>query len=244
MASRGRIVATVEARTGSSRLPGKVLAEVCGAPMLEHILRRLARSRRLDAICVATTRDPADDAVAALAARVGVACYRGCTEDVLDRVVRAGRTCRADILVEITGDCAVIDPTVVDRVIEVYLQGGYDYVSNVMRLTYPPGIDAQVFSLALLEQVAALTRDPEDREHVTRYIYRRPERFRCLNVEAPAALTRPTLRLMVDYPEDLEFVRRVYGALYPRNPAFGLEEILDLVDRDPGLARINGHLPI
>lgn len=239
-----RIVGTVEARMGSSRLPGKVLAPLCGVPVLEHIVRRLRRSRHLEEICVATTTEPADDAVAALAARLGAACYRGSVDDVLDRVLRAGRACRADLLVEITGDCAVIDPTVVDRVIDAYLDGGYDYVSNVIRLTYPPGIDAQVYRLALLEQVAALTQDPEDREHVTTYIYRHPDRFRCLNVEAPPGLTRPTLRLMVDYPEDLEFIRRIYEALYPRNPAFGLADILGLVDREPELARSHGHLLI
>src|SRR5439155_17526415 len=146
---RGRpmkVVATIEARMRSSRLPGKVLRPVVGKPLLELLIERLRRARRIDQVVVATTDNPADDAIAEVAGRSGAACFRGSEEDVLDRVLRAAQSVAADVIVEITADCPLADPHVVDRMVEVYLANKYDYVANVLRPTYPAGFEVQVFA--------------------------------------------------------------------------------------------------
>lgn len=237
-----KIVTTIEARMRSTRLPGKVLKPLLGKPMLERMVERLRRARRSDAIVVATTTHPADDPIVELARAMGVGCYRGSEEDVLDRVLEAAESVEADLIVETTADCPLIDPGVIDQLIATYLANPVDYCSNVLKPTYPRGLDAQVFSVATLRQVAALTTDPADREHVSLYIYEHPERYRLLTVASGLADDVGRLRLTVDTPEDFVLVERVYQALYPTNPAFGLAEIVALFERDPELADLNRHI--
>lgn len=237
-----KTVAIIEARMRSTRLPGKVLAPVLGRPLLELLVERLARATRLDGVVVATTTHPDDAAVEALARRLGVGCFRGSEEDVLDRVLRAARAFTVDTIVEITGDCPLIDPAVVDGLVAAYRAGGFDYVSNVLRRTYPRGLDAQVFSTATLEEVARLTRDPADREHVSLYIYTHPERFALHNVPSALPAKWWDLRLTVDTAADLALVTVIYESLYPQNPAFGLADVLGLLERRPELIDLNRHV--
>jgi spore coat polysaccharide biosynthesis protein SpsF len=236
------IVATVEARMGSSRLPGKVLLPILGKPALAHLLERLGRARRVDRIVVATTTNPADDAIDALARSVGAGSYRGSEDDVLDRVRRAAATVDADTIVEVTGDCPLLCPEVIDRAVEIYRTNTFDVVTNTWRLSYPQGVDAQVFARALLEEAAGETRDPAHREHVSLYFYENPDRYSIHVFEAPPEVRAPELRFQLDYPEDLAFIRAVYGELYPANPAFGLSDIFALLARRPELRRINAHV--
>lgn len=228
-----RIVSTIEARMRSSRLPGKVLKEVCGKPMLELLIERLQRAGHVHDVMVATTVHPADDEIEALARRLGVGCFRGSEEDVLDRVVRAAQAARADVIVEITGDCPLIDPGVIDQVIQTYLNNDYHYVSNNLRRTYPRGLDTQVFARSVLEEVASLTQDPADREHVSLYIYEHPERYRCHNVDSGLPERFWDLRLTLDTPEDFQLLSAIFETLYPVNPEFTLRDVLDLLDRHP-----------
>lgn len=237
-----KVVATIEARMRSSRLPGKVLRPIVGKPVLELLIERLRRARRVDEIVVATTDNPADDDIERLARRVGAGCFRGSEEDVLDRVLRAAQSVAADVIVEITGDCPLIDPDVVDRLVKIYLAHGYDYVANVLKRTYPAGLDTQVFATAVLAEVASLTQDPADREHVSLYIYEHPERYKLHNVESDLPEKYWDLRLTLDTLEDFQLIAAIYEALYPRNPAFTLGDVLRLLDRRPELVSLNAGI--
>lgn len=227
---------------GSSRLPGKVLADVHGVPALGRLVRRLRLAKRLDGIVLATTTSPADDALAAFAEREGLAVHRGSEDDVLLRVVEAQRGQRSDVVVEVTGDCTLLDPEIVDLGIESYFENDCDVACNVRKPSYPMGADVQVFALAALEEVARTITDPAVREHVSLYFYENPDRYRVLHLFAPDRWRDPTLRLQLDYPEDLAFVREVYAALEPAHgDAFGLEEMFALFRRRPELPELNRH---
>lgn len=237
-----RIVATIEARMTSTRLPGKVLKPACGKPMLELMVERLRRVPSLDGIVIATTVNATDDPVEALARRLGVGVHRGSEEDVLRRVLDAALTHKIDVIVETTGDCPLIDPDAVEACIAEYKCAGVDYVANVLERTYPVGMDTQVFATDILVDVARRTDDIADHEHVSLYIYRHPEIYSLKNLEAPAALARPDLALTLDTPEDYALITAVFEALYPADPSFTLADILALLDARPDLARINEHV--
>jgi spore coat polysaccharide biosynthesis protein SpsF len=236
-----RTVCTIEARMTSSRLPGKVLLEAAGKPLLEHMVERLRRVEALDEIVVATTAEASSDPIAELAERLGIGCHRGSEEDVLGRVLGAAQAYEADLIVETTGDCPLIDPGVVGLVIDRFLDGGVAYCSNTLERTYPRGMDTQAFPTAVLAEVAELTDDPADREHVSLYIYEHPERYRLRSVVSGRPETAD-LRLTVDTPEDYALVRAIFETLYPRDPAFGLDAILGLLDERPELAELNRHV--
>ena len=226
----------------SKRLPGKVMRRILGRSMLELMIERLRRVSLIDEIVVATTSDPSCQPIADLASQVGVSCYRGSENDVLDRVLQAARSVRADVIVETTGDCPVIDPEVVDRVIKVYQSGRVDYCSNILERTYPRGMDTQVFSVAVLEEVSRLTDDPVDHEHVSLYIYNHPEIFRLLNVRSNLPPAAAELRLTVDTFEDFELITQIYERLHSVKPAFGLSDILTLFGSEPQLPLINRNV--
>ena len=240
--ARPRVCATIQARMTSSRLPGKVLLEAAGKPLLEHMIERLERAPALDGIIVATTTNGTDDPIAALAERLGVGCYRGYEDDVLSRILEAAQRFDADVIVRTTGDCPLLCPGVVTRVVETYLENGADYVSNSLAPSFPIGQDVEVFSTRVLEDVARRTDDASDLEHVSLYIYRNPQLYSLLNVAAPPELTALDLRLTVDEPADYELVKTVFERLYSQNPAFTLGDILDLVRAESELAEINRHV--
>ena len=223
------IVATIEARMTSSRLPGKVLMEVAGKPFLAHMVERLKRVSSLNGIVIATTINATDNPVAELAKALGVGCFRGSEEDVLGRVLRAAQSYEIDLIVETTGDCPLIDPEIVELCIQGYLQSEVDYVSNVLNRTYPIGMDTQVFATDTLEDVSRRTAHPDDREHVSLYIYRHPEIYSLKNICAPPELTQPELRLTLDTALDFERLRFIFEELYPSDPCFSLEKILKLI---------------
>ncbi|MEK9725447.1 MAG: glycosyltransferase family protein [Rhodospirillaceae bacterium] len=237
-----RIVANIEARMTSSRLPGKVLMEAAGKPMLQHMIERLQKVPSLDGVVVATTVNETDRPVVDLAESLGVGHFRGSEEDVLLRVLDAARAHDVDVIVEMTGDCPLIDPALVEACIQGYLAAGVDYVSNVLERTYPRGMDTQVFATDVLADVADRTDDPEDREHVSIFIYRNPQIYSLKNMPGPPELTDPGLGLTLDTPEDLDLIRRVFDALYPANPDFTLADILALLKNDPSLAELNAHV--
>jgi spore coat polysaccharide biosynthesis protein SpsF len=235
-----RVVATVESRMGSTRLPGKNTRKILGRPLLGWLVERLSDARSIDTVCVATTTEPIDDEIERVALAAGAAVHRGSVDDVLGRVLSAARSVNADVIVEITGDCPLSDARIIDAAVARYKRGGYHYVTNVLdELTFPIGFDVQIFSVDLLDEVSRLTADPADRADVTPFIYRNPARYRLLNLRAPAELHRPTYRLCVDYPEDLDVVASVVESLYPANPAFGASDIVRLLDARPDLVRHN-----
>lgn len=235
-----RIVATIEARMTSSRLPGKVLADIGGGPALALMVHRLSRSQVIDAICIATTTNADDDVIAELAADLGTECFRGSEDDVLGRVLGAAEATSADLIVETTGDCPMIDPAIVDACILGFLaKPEVDYCSNNLERTFPRGLDTQVFPTTVLADVAARTDDAADREHVSLYIYEHPERYRLRTLTATSALRRPELRWTVDVPEDLALVQAVVDAL---GPDFCSVDVIDFLDAHPEVAALNAHV--
>jgi glutamate-1-semialdehyde 2,1-aminomutase/spore coat polysaccharide biosynthesis protein SpsF len=237
---KAQTVAIVQARMGSSRCPGKVLADIAGRPLLWHVVGRARRIRAVDQVVVATTIEPADDAIAAFCAEYEIAVFRGSESDVLDRYYQAAKSFAAETIVRVTADCPVLDPEVVDRVMDVYRAGGYDYVTNGLVFTYPDGLEVEVFSFAALEKTWREARKPGDREHVSMYM-QTSGLFRVENVENEADLSPRNLRWTVDEPEDLAFIRAVYERLWSeRRPFFGLADILKLLDEEPELQAING----
>ena len=229
------IVAIIQARMSSSRLPGKALADVAGHPMLWHVAGRVRDARRVDKVVVATTDQPSDDAIAALCQQEGIACFRGSENDVLDRFYHAAKSFAADIVVRITADCPLIDPEVIDKVIARFQGGDCDYVSNAIRYTYPDGLDTEVFSFTSLQQAWREASKPAEREHVTPYL--RAGKFRVENVESESPVLPGEYRWTVDHLADLEFVRLVYEA-FSGNGHFGHREVFQLLRERPQLASI------
>jgi spore coat polysaccharide biosynthesis protein SpsF (cytidylyltransferase family) len=179
-----KITAIIQARMGSTRLPGKVLMDLAGKTVLARVVSRLRRAERVDEIVVATTDSLADDAIVPECHQLKVEYFRGSENDVLDRYYQTARVCAAGAVVRITSDCPVIDPQLVDETIRLLQQQGGDYCSNVLPRTYPRGLDTEVFTVAALEQAWREARDPSEREHVTPYFYRHPELFRLVSLDA------------------------------------------------------------
>lgn len=236
-----KVVAIVQARTGSTRLPRKVLADLAGAPMLQRVLTRLGRCRLLDEVVVATTDQPGDDVLAELCQQRGWPFHRGSEQDVLDRYYQTASAHHAEVVVRITSDCPLIEPTVVDRVVDEFLQRQprVSYASNVIpNRTYPRGLDTEVFSFAALERAWREDTQEAFREHVTPYLYNNPELFSVHCVEHEEDLSH--LRWTVDTPEDMELVRRIYEAL--GGDGFSWDEVRALLDRHPQWSEINRHV--
>lgn len=239
MAKKPRVVITVEARMGSTRLPGK-----CDLPVLDTtttgvLIDRLKRVRSADEIVIATTVHPRDEIFEARAREFSVKCFRGSEEDVMSRVIGAGRSAGAELLVEVTGDCLLLDPALVELGIETFLRGGCDVVTNVAdgRVSYPQGMDVQVFPLRLLEEAYPLA-SVAQREHVSQYFYQNPARYRICFLEAPGHRRLPGWRLMLDYEQDYRLLKAVFERLHPRNPEFGIDEIISLIRSEPELLKL------
>ena len=229
------ILAIIQARMGSSRFPGKTLAEISGKPMLWHVVRLVRAARAVDEVVVATTCVASDDPIASFCQREGIVCFRGSEDDVLDRFYQAGKEKHADAIVRITADCPLIDSEVIDRVVTRFQEARSDYASNTLRCTYPDGLDTEVFSFAALERAWSEAVKPSEREHVTPYLL--SGKFRTVNVESEAPVPLGTHRWTVDYPSDLEFVRKIYAEL-SENGGFGYRDVLDLLHRRPDLSVI------
>jgi glutamate-1-semialdehyde 2,1-aminomutase/spore coat polysaccharide biosynthesis protein SpsF len=225
---------------GSTRLPGKVLAEICGKPMLEHVVSRVRRCRLVDEVIVATSGTRGDDRIAEIGVKKNFKVFRGQENDVLDRYYQTAKNADADVVVRITGDCPLIDPDVIDRVIQAFLSEECDYASNTLVCTYPDGLDTEVFSFAALEIAWRDGRRVADREHVTPFI-RTSRRFRLHNVESDLGRSTRHLRWTVDELHDLEFIRAVYERL-GGNESFGWHEVLALLDADPMMGNLNAGL--
>lgn len=220
---------------GSTRLPGKVVLEAAGRPLLAHMIHRVSRCRSLDGIVVAATSGQADDRIAGLVERMGVKCFRGSEEDVLGRVLQAAESYDTDVIVELTADCPLIDPDIIDQTVGLFRETEPDFCWTC---GYPIGLDVRVFPTERLAEVDRLTDDPADREHVSLYFWEHPDDYRIVELVADP-IHQDTIDLVVDTPEDLTLVREVFERLRPRFPAFGLSEILLLLHAHPELREIN-----
>jgi len=235
-----RVVAISQARMTSTRLPGKVLMPAAGRPLLAHHLERLSRTPGLDAVVLATTVNATDDPVVECAQSLGVAVFRGDEQDVLGRFAGAAALAGADLVVRVTADCPLIDPALVGRLIVAFQEDQpLDYLS-IDSTRYPRGLDAEIFPRRLLDEAAANAADPAEREHVTPYIYRRPDRFRLGTALVPDAPVEPAdQRWCVDEPADYELVRRLLEALVPSNPCFGWQDCCKTLRDHPDWVDIN-----
>lgn len=224
----------------STRLPGKVLKKVVGKPLLELEIERLQRVKLKDEIIIAITCNPQDDPIVALCEKLKIPYYRGSENDVLSRYYEAAIEFKSDVIVRVTADCPLIDPDITNQVIQKYLESGKDYVSNTLKRTFPRGLDTEVFSFQCLEKAFNETKRPSDREHVTPYIYKNPDIFRCLGVES--AVDRSRFRWTVDTMEDFNLIKTIYESVYHRNPLFLSEELYLLYDKHPEWTKINSHI--
>jgi len=230
---------TIEARMGSTRLPGKTLKPLLGKPMLERMIERLKRVELADLIVVATTDSPKDQPIVDLAKSFGIGYFQGSEDDVLDRVLQAAKKHNLDLIVETCADCPLIDPKILEMEISAFLENQVDYVGCHLVKTFPIGLDAKIFAAQTLEEVSHMTNEPADRENVSLYIYEHPEKYKLLNLEAQGRQRRPDLRLVVDHQEDFDLVEVIYRELYGPKPDFVYDDILDLFERRLELPKMN-----
>lgn len=248
MNSSLHIVTVIQARTSSSRLPGKITMPVSGKPILSRMVERVMASELAGEIVVATTTDPADNIIQELCLQENFNFYRGHPTDLLDRHFRAASRSKADLVIKIPSDCPLIDPEIIDSVIKYFLENitKYDYVSNLHPPTYPDGNDCEIMPMDILRTAWKEAKKNFEREHTTPFIWENPQRFRIGNLSWDSGLNYSmTHRFTLDYIEDYEFIARIYDELYGSNPLFGLADILELLKRKPEIAAINKmHLGI
>jgi len=231
-----------QARMTSTRLPGKVMKEVLGKPLLEYQFERLQRVKEADELIIATTNNDSDQPIVELCKRLGIAYYCGSEEDVLSRYYEAATQLGADVIVRVTSDCPLIDPSIVDRVIKLYKdkRDNYDYVSNTLTRSYPRGMDTEVFSYKVLEEAFINAKEKPEREHVTPYICWQPERYRLGNVSHHEDQSRH--RWTVDQIEDFLLIENIIKALYPDKPHFNMTDVLDILKENPEWLKLNAEV--
>lgn len=225
-----KIAVIIQARMDSTRLPGKVLMPISGKPMVQHVLDRLSFAKKIDMIILAIPNTKENDVLEKFAKENDIIYVRGSEEDVLERYYKAAEKFKVDVIVRITADCPLIDPKIVDLVIEKHLSSKADYTSNNIKRTFPLGLDMQVFNFDVLERAHKEAKSVFDKEHVVPYIHQRPDIFKLESVEAIGVLKRPELRLTVDTKEDLQAVRGIYKSLYQSDKIFYTENIINLLD--------------
>ncbi|MBS1527539.1 MAG: glycosyltransferase family protein [Bacteroidetes bacterium] len=237
-----KIVIVIQARMSSSRLPGKVLMPILGKTLLYRIVERLKLIRHRAQLVVATSLEPSDDVIEQEAENIGVPCFRGSLDNLLDRHYQAALAHNADIVLKIPSDCPLIDPRIVDDVLDFYFQheGEYDYVSNLHPATYPDGNDVEIMTIACLEKTHKEAARKLELEHTTPYIWENTGKFRIGNFVWPAGLDYSmSHRFTIDYEADYRFIKRVFEELYPQNVDFSCQDILNLLQNKPDIYQIN-----
>ena len=234
------IVAIIQARTRSTRLPGKVLLELEGESVLSHVIRRVKASKLITNVLVATTIKKEDLAIVRVCSDMDTRVFCGSEEDVLDRYYQAARLLDAVHIVRITADCPLMDPAVIDDIVTLHLREKADYTSNTSEESYPDGLDVEIFRFAILKNAWENACLSSEREHVTPHIKKQPCIFKTVNLKCAADFSKK--RWTLDNPEDYEFVKLVYEACYPKNPLFGMKEVLEFLEENPAVEEINRHI--
>ncbi len=245
MNKTGRVIAIVQARMGSTRLPGKVMKSICNKPVIELMLERLSKSELIDEIVVATTNLNEDDVIFDWAKKSNYSVFRGSELDCLDRHYQVGKKFDAEFIAKITPDCPFIDPQIVDKVVGFFLENSekFDYVSNGHPPSYPDGLDLEIMHLSTLEIAWKHSIEPIEREHTTTHIWKNPDVFRIGNVLMPGTKNLfMTERWTLDYPEDFKFIKKVYENLYQNGKIFLMDEILEFLSKRQDIRKINNHL--
>lgn len=236
------IGALIFARISSTRLPNKAIIEIQGKTILEHIIARVGRSRYLKKVVIATSTNPEDDAIERVGFRSGLDIFRGAEVDVLDRCYQAAKKFQLDPIVRISADDPFKDPEIIDCAIEIYMNssGKYDLVCNTLEPTFPEGLDVEVISFDALKRAWKESSKDSDREHVTSYMLENASQFRIFNFKNPVFLSN--IRLTLDFNEDLELVKLIYNALYPRQNTFSWKEVIEYLHSDPNLLKVNKNV--
>ncbi len=234
------ILAILQARFSSSRLPGKVLKPILGKPMLLHQIERIQFARKIDRLIVATSDDVSDDAIEKMCLDNNVEVFRGDLNNVLDRFYQCAKLYNPSHIVRLTGDCPLADSQVIDQTIEKHLSTKSDYTSNCIPPSYPDGLDVEVVKFSALKKAWKCAKLPSELEHVMPYIRTHTEIFDNYNVEFERDLS--THRWTVDEPEDFEFVEKIYVELYSKNKNFNMQDILDFLEQKPYIKKINSHI--
>ena len=234
----------VQARMSSSRLPKKVLLPILGESLLYRMVERLQQIKHKASIVIATSENPEDDVIEEFCQAKNITCFRGSLNNLLDRHYQVGVLTNADIVIKIPSDCPLIDPRIVDKVLDFYVEneGKYDFVSNLHPATYPDGNDVEIMTFEALKKAWQEATRPLELEHTTPYFWENPDKFRLANVTWETGLDYSmSHRFTIDYYEDYLFIKRVFEELYPQNPAFSLEDILLLLEEKPEIYAINQH---
>ncbi len=237
-----KVITVIQARTGSTRLPKKVLLPICDKPLLLRMIERVEFSKTSGKIVVATSVNPSDDVIENLCRENDINYFRGHPTDLLDRHYQSAKKFGADAVVKIPSDCPLIDPGIIDEVISFYLSNTnkYDFVSNLHPATFPDGNDVEIMSFPALEKSWHEAKRELEREHTTPYIWENPQKFRIGNVEWKSGLNfSASYRWTIDYEEDYDFIKTIYEELYPKNTRFGMNDILKLLEEKPYLKSIN-----
>ncbi|MBM3702108.1 MAG: acylneuraminate cytidylyltransferase [Actinobacteria bacterium] len=234
------IIAIIQARIASARLPGKVMFDLEGETVLEQVIKRVKSSKMIDDIIIATTIKKADLKIVKICNNIGIKYFCGSEEDVLDRYYQAAKLFNPKQVARITSDCPLIDPKVIDKVIRLHLKEKADYTSNTLKEIFPDGEDVEIFTFETLNKAWRNAKLLSEREHVTPYIKKHPKIFKIRNLENDKNLSNK--RWTLDNPEDYEFIKVIYKNLYVKNHLFGVEEILDFLNRNPDVERINEHI--
>lgn len=240
-----KTVAIIQARMGSTRLPGKVLKDLCGQSVLAHVVHRVAATAQVDEIVVATTDDPIDEAIVRAGSDLGIAVYRGSESDVLARYFGAAQQHQADVVIRVTSDCPLFDASVLEEMLSVFLKGqnqniALDYLSNTLTRAYPRGLDAEIFTFSALQQAYKNAHASYEREHVTPYIYQHPELFHLQNFGCDQ--DHSSHRWTLDTEEDWMLISKVYEYLYSAGQIFSTEQVLGLLSQHPELVLLNADV--
>lgn len=240
-----KIIAIIEARMGSSRLPGKSVRKIIGKPMLELMIERVKHCNEIDDIVVATSTNEKDDVIEDLTSKLKINCYRGSENDVLDRVLNAAKFFEANIILELWGDCPLIDSNVLDNLVIFYKNNSADCCGTVLpnfKKEFPLGISALIFPTHILNDISKITQNSIDRENVSNYIYEHPEKYNILPLPCPVELCFPELRLVVDEEADFQLIKIIFEKLYSLNSNFQTLDIINFLNKNPDLLDINKNI--
>ena len=233
------ILGIIQARTGSSRLPGKIMMEIEGKTMLEHMIERILKSKKLDKIIIATTTEKNDDVITILAKKMNIDIFRGSENDVLDRYYNACKKYSANIVVRLSSDSPLLDGEIIDTVIEEYLSGDYDFVGTLapQPRTFPDGLSVEVFSSKLLNYAQLNAKKPSDREHVTLYMLTQYQKFKIHRVDYENDCS--CYRFNLDYSEDFQLLKKIFENFYPKNKHFKINDVIQWLENNPSIFAIN-----
>lgn len=230
----------IQARYGSTRLPGKVLLPLGGKTVIEQVISRTNQVKKIDKIILATTTKKEDNALEQICLKAGTDCFRGSEDDVLDRYYQAAKKFGGKNIIRITGDCSLVDPEIIDKVIDLYEKSGVAYATNVIPPTFPDGLDTEIFSFEVLEKAWRETKMTSQREHVTIFLWQHPEIFKQKHLNNEIDLSAH--RWVLDNPEDYEFIKQVFAKLYPVKPNFKLADLLEFFANNPEIEKINNMI--